>query len=1144
MPRGPYQGTYQTGVRPVVVTAPDALVYINGETDILGCHKCRRRFNWNRYITSIQVDLNVDGAPGSASVNLSVPRHSVDEFYFDGTPLITPMMEIEIYAKGYYLVEGLPQYYPIFWGLVNEVNDDYSGGQHTFSISCSDILKWWEVCVMNINPAFTQTVGALGRNLFGNVFFGMNPYDVIWTLAQQAFGDIVIGTGSLVSLYKENQQKKTFNVALSDIMQYWSERFSQIRSNLLLYGTAGNAVRGDLLYAQYQSSKPSEPKQFASQAVRQANGGLSGSQLVFDPTNPEVVAFRTQFQQAGQVNFWQSEYQTKLEIANAAKESIGYEFYMDVTGDIVFKPPFYNLDILSNKPVSWIQDIDVIDWSFSESEAEVVTQLVLQGSFAGSIDYGLPEEATPYTSVTDYHLLRKYGWRSKPYNSELMKDPMLMFYTGLDILDRLNSKRHRGTVNIPLRPELRLGFPIYIAPKDQIWYIQGISHNIQMGGRAQTTLSLTAKRQKYIAPRGIGSLRFTGFQGEKSSGKKDSQYSSAKELTTRQLASGGHFKADLGEASQLPPTNAPTDPKALNPYEPLILRHPKTGRIVGYPNVVMAYTRPFTPTSDELNKVSGKRPANAKRPVPKQFKEVNNSASKALDDLAQSFYTYTKEDALRDKHLTNRYTYGLNSAGVYTYLHDQSKVIKELLLLPAANIDFGTSSKSVFQGKTGMIRPVSDERGFELIGHYRYGRGLSLRDGSLVLGQDPNSANSRATIGTQLTLAGGLYETLQAQSQGLAAVSSPYPNPADAVARLQPDPDLQTAATINPKTGKPEYASTATTFVDVAPLGSPEQQGAFNSVEATQLSRALTLAEMEVKDVGSQEICDCVLGRSDLAFFSVGYQVDVFRATAEDTTTIRYGAISGEQLAEITEATRKATAAAAGDQAVTIGQITSAQSTVDSIDRYLASLSPGEVSEGLIAEALQDGKPIAGGAALDRTTLTNQVEQFLTNLYKALDTPHQEYEAVLRGEVLERRGRVVNPLEVRFGKPEELKDFKPPFSTPQRALGGDPEALALQGSSAMEDLSRSWEDFGDKLRSRSSKAQLESEKSRLTQQIVKLNAEKTRLEEAQRSGAIVLSPEGDIGTRLQQIQKDLDEARRDLMNTQGKINDLNQEFGA
>ena len=49
------------------------------------------------------------------------------------------------------------------------------------------------------------------------------------------------------------------------------------------------------------------------------------------------------------------------------------------------------------------------------------------------------------------------------------------------------------TVTIPHRPELRLGFPVYVSHLDQIWYVKGINHNIAFGGRATTSLSLTAK---------------------------------------------------------------------------------------------------------------------------------------------------------------------------------------------------------------------------------------------------------------------------------------------------------------------------------------------------------------------------------------------------------------------------------------------------------------------------------------------------------------------------------------------------------------------------------------------------------------------------------------------------------------------------
>lgn len=1079
MARGPYQGTWRPGVRPTVVTAPDALVYINGEPDLLGCPQCKRKFDLNKYITSIQVDLNVDSPPGSASISMSVPRHTIDDLYFEGNLILTPMMEVEIYAKGYFLLEGIPQYYPIFWGLINEVTDSYSGGEHSISISCSDILKWWEICKMNINPAFTQALGTLGRNIFGNVFFGTNPYDVIWTLAQQSFGDIIVGSGSLTSTFKEATQQQTFNAALSDIMTYWEQRFSRIRSNLLLYGTNGTAVRGDVLYDMYAGGpKNKNTKTWASQAVRKANGGQDASQMVFDPTDPQVQAFRTQFMNAGQVNFWQAEYQTKLELANLAKEAIGFEFFMDVDGSIVFKPPFYNLDVLPNKPVSWIQDIDIIDWDFSESEAEVVTQVQLQGNFGGNIDYGFSEDVTPFTSVTDYHLLRKYGWRQQTYNSEFLADPQLMFYMGLDLLDRYNSRRHRGTVNIPLRPELRLGFPIYVAPKDQFWYIQGISHNIQFGGRAQTTLSLTAKRQKFIAPKGIGTLKITAIHTSPNS-KQDKPITQldaiqAAPLTGRDLTSKVSFELSVGEAAQLPPV-IPDQSKLQsgdNPFEPLILRHPKTGRIVGYPNVCMAYTRPFQPTPAQLGKNEGRDP-NVQKKVSRLIKAENAAAPKQLQDIATAAHTYQKEDAIRDDQLTHRYMYGLNSAGVYTYVYDPSQDIQEIILPSKSRITTlvnGQPDTNIL-GKKGsaMIRPVSDDRGFEVIGHFKYGRGVYLRDGQLVLSQD---LNELATVDTQVALSGGLFEMISAQSQGITVVTSTFPNPVEAIVSLQPE-EQQTAGRINPDTKKPVFTDQEKVLLAAsAPIGSTAQQGLEPSVEASQLSRALTLAEMTIKEpVIPNDQCICLSGRSDLAFINVGYQVKTLfnSTTTEDTSTLpTTSTIQGGPTSTTIESLNSEKAALEADPLNDIDPATQAanQARINQINEQLASEEALTTADG--------NRPLASYSVFPTGETITRVEGFLINLYQALDTDHQQFEKGLRGELLPQPA--LNPDDVRFGQgfsPTTQAPFSPPFNAPNRAAGGDPAALAIAGSSALGDLKKTWGDFGNKLAANTQRAALE-----------------------------------------------------------------------
>lgn len=1179
MARGPFQGTWQNGVRPTVVTAPDAIVYINGQTDLVACTKCRRSFDINKYITSVQVDLNVNNAPGSASFGLSIPRHSIDDFIVDGEPILSNMMEVEMYAKGYYLVNGLPQYYPIFWGLITDISEGYSSGENTFNVSCADILKWWELCRMNINPAMTQAAGQMGANYeTGNIFDGCNVYDVMWTLAQQSMGDILQAKGSLTSVTREELNSATFLGMRKDIMAYWNARFGKMRSSLLLYGVRGAGVRGDSIYASQPTATSPVGSRFASSAVRNANGGIDGSQMLFDPID-DVIPFRSNISNSGKPNHWESEYQTKLELANVCKEAVGFEFFMDVTGDIVFKPPFYNLDTLSNKPVSWIQDIDIIDWDFTESESEVITQLQIQGAFqGGAMDFGVTSDVnTPYTQVTDYHLLRQYGWRPQSFNAEYLENPEAQFYAGLDMLDRINSRRHRGTINIPLRPELRLGFPVYVAPKDQIWYLSGISHNIQFGGRAQTTLTLTAKRGKFVAPKGIGTIELTSFARNTDRGSSSAETSTplvtASTPSAKELSVSGRFKIKVGAAAETPPTNLQASALGDDPYTPLILRHPKTGRIVGYPNVNMAYTRPFNPTPEQFSLLAGRNQSD-KRKAEKIRNQDGSTAAKSNEALVASGVVQNEERDLMDRHLNNRYTYGMTSAGVYTYVHDLSKAIQEIIQLPINNIDVSSAGGTQLDGGLGgtaTIRPVSDERGFEVVGHFRYGRGVSLRDGALVLSK---GGNTRASVDTQLALSGGLFEQLTAQSQGLTASTTAYGNPADAVARLAPDQtDLQTGATLNPETGRAEFTTAGVNFIDAAPLDSAANRGEVVSVEASQLSRALTLAEMKIKeDVVPNEECACLLGRADLAFINVGYQVSFLKGTQPDNSGsasdslrrkrvelngLETTAIPGLQneLARLELDLRilsTTTVSASRDNTIADlrakvsalqaklekaeGQADSLRADVDALMAARSSFDGVSVGDDLSGPT--DTLPLAGPSRPIAAGLTvTQVEKFLADLYESLDGPHQQYEDTLRGKLIEGPSReaIVSGTAV---PPTQLSPFSPPFSAGNRARGGDPAALALQGSSAMSDLSESWKDFGENLQRGPKKTALEEEIANLETRLLELDAEEERLTVAKETGSIVLSPDGSITGRLGSIQAEKAKGTRDLDNARAKLRQL------
>ncbi|HED36807.1 MAG TPA: hypothetical protein ENI76_00960, partial [Ignavibacteria bacterium] len=194
MPRtSAFRNTWQPNKRPYLVLTPDAYVSIQGETSVIACGECKREVNLNRYLTGIQTNADVNSPPSSATVTLSIPDNDVNQFYVDGVLIIIEMMEIEIFAKGYFTVGGFPQYYRIFWGMISTVSKNWSNGVTTITITCKDILRWWQITNITLNSAFLDASKSMGGwSKWQNRFAGTNPYAIIITLAKESMGDFSI----------------------------------------------------------------------------------------------------------------------------------------------------------------------------------------------------------------------------------------------------------------------------------------------------------------------------------------------------------------------------------------------------------------------------------------------------------------------------------------------------------------------------------------------------------------------------------------------------------------------------------------------------------------------------------------------------------------------------------------------------------------------------------------------------------------------------------------------------------------------------------------------------------------------------------------------------------------------------------------
>lgn len=696
-----YQGTFIPNRRRVIRQAPDCLVYIQGELTLPSGASPFRRVDLQPLITSVTTSMSVASPPATADISLQIPTHLNDDMRRGGRLILTPMMEVRIYMKGAYLLNGAPQYYPVFWGVVREVSESYSGGEHSVSLSCEDMTYWWKVQFINVNASALALTSGQAQNLAidGNVFTGQNPFQVLYTLARQVHGDSVLSTLFL-------QDFQVFGEAKADerleLMAYWARRWNRIGTALRMFGPDGRLIVGDRLAAVLKRNNVS----YAPAGKRGSAAAREGAKFVpptFDFTQGTVdLTTITPFTLApdrigSSIDTYTSELQTKLQIAQQVAECIGYEFFMDVTGELIFKPPFYNLDVAANFPVSWIQPIDIISDSFSSSPPEA-TYISGSGQFVQNWEIGMSAEVVPRATYVDYRLVQKYGWIPTELQVSYIGSqesgagttqggPQALFAHLVDQLDRINSRSVAGSVTIPLRPELRGGYPLYYESRDAYYYVESISHSFAFGGQCTTSLSLLAER-----------ARFYGAFGE-----WDAQ-------AGREPSPGA--TADPGEVVR----NLYSRPQ-----------DPRSGRPLGDRNVILAPVpgarqEPVAPRQTDASDAA----KSTSRAEELKFRIVDMSSQfSALPSAADYVY---QVDPVRDTPVGVASAYkprvGVGELGVVTQL---------------------TAFKPA-RGGNAFVFPVSDERGYEVFGGYEYGRSVAVQNSQLRVQVDPADLQAQAAF--------------------------------------------------------------------------------------------------------------------------------------------------------------------------------------------------------------------------------------------------------------------------------------------------------------------------------------------------------------------------------------------------------------
>lgn len=425
-------------------------------------------------------------------------------------------------------------YYHVFHGVVTQVNHSYTGGVSTVSVTCNSMLHFWQYHNMSTNASVFGARPTNSKNkmsLVGNNFTGMHPYAIIYSLHYDMAG-AAGGVGYALSSKSNQTAVSEGGESLWSLnVKYWEKRFKR-GTKLRMHGATGELFT--TMAATWLSRKSSSTltgamrqrystkKEFARQdigaemlavglwggknrrnaieATRFAAKSKPNSESAkFEINVLEMQAFVSDIGNWGQVNLFESTYESKLDVAQKVCGITGFEFYQDVDGDLVFKPPMWNLDTSTSR-VYRIEDIDIININFSEKEPQVTYMTVKGGHFKGVQISSLENEWGVRGQYIDYRLVAQFGWRPGSYETNYFNDPKSMFFAAVNRMDVMNIANNSASVTIPVRPELRPGYPVYIPYLDCFYYCNSFAHSHSVGGQCTTSLQLVGKRAKFFAP--------------------------------------------------------------------------------------------------------------------------------------------------------------------------------------------------------------------------------------------------------------------------------------------------------------------------------------------------------------------------------------------------------------------------------------------------------------------------------------------------------------------------------------------------------------------------------------------------------------------------------------------------------------------
>jgi len=480
----------------------------------------------NFYLSSISVDQNLNDI-GTCSLTLTdntgyrfgkTLRLFFDETFSILRQLFAPMVRMSIWSSGRLYTNWM---FPLFEGHIVSVEPSNAAGFGSLSITAKDVLEIARISTEMVSPSVLQWKELQKQNyinIYSQPFFGVDHMEIFkmmflggkltWDPKKQRLGPEDPGF----------QKTKNTNFSALGNFDYASDDGGKKWPWEI---TENNAVP----YKQFNLKRALQD--LKSSRARYAVAWGFG-----------MTPFRSTSTASGQT--YTAEFAGRLEVLQNIAELVYFNFYVDGRGNVHYHPmrmanQYIGCDIFTKKKYKgagyseaihpdpfWqsqlILEEESTNFAKRVNVEELVTFLKVSGQPAWITgNQPQPELMGLVGAAADFDLMARFGLRRRTPQCPLLnwavklpgvngKPYYLTDMIAKALLQYANAELYTASATLIFRPELSLGRPMLSVRDNSVFFLQSISHSIDINGQASTTIGASFGRKFWQTPRDLTSF--------------------------------------------------------------------------------------------------------------------------------------------------------------------------------------------------------------------------------------------------------------------------------------------------------------------------------------------------------------------------------------------------------------------------------------------------------------------------------------------------------------------------------------------------------------------------------------------------------------------------------------------------------------